>query len=164
MLTYHYIFFGLSFLVFALYFLAIYWKYGIQPSISDTYYTIWNRSPNPNNRWWFTLALWGFAFPLAIVGVEIHSMFWFAAVFIMFVGAAPAFKSRTTQRTIHIIGAIGGIALALLGFLAVNMFFIVGLTLGFILYAYINRIPNRTWWVETAAFLTTWLGLLIAHI
>jgi hypothetical protein len=154
--------FTISLVIFQLYFVWIYSTFGIQSSISNSFYVIWKKRPHePNLRWWFTGALWGFAFPLAIIGVEIHPLFWLAAVLIMFVGAAPAFKSTRIQNTVHMVGAIGGIGAAMIAFFLLGQYLIFGLTVGAMALVGIKRFPNTTWWVETIAFVGTWFGLLI---
>ncbi|MFW6173632.1 MAG: hypothetical protein ACOC5T_07800 [Elusimicrobiota bacterium] len=160
--TYQTICFALSFLVFAIYFVWVWLTYGIQSSISNSFYIIWKRNPqSPNKRWWLTAALWGFSFPLAIVGVEIHPIFWLAAVLIILVGAAPAFKATKMQNDIHMIGAIGGISAAMIGFMIIGLWSVVIPTVVVMAYMAVYRIPHTTWWVETAAFLGTWAGLLV---
>ena len=160
--SYQIVCFVLSFVVFAIYYAWIYLRYGIQSSISNSFYTIWKANPHrPNLRWWFTAALWGFSFPLAVVGVEVHPLFFLAAALIMFVGAAPAFKSTRTQNLVHMIGAVGGIGGAMIAFLILGQYWIFGISVGAMAFVGLNRYANTTWWVETVAFIATWLGLLI---
>lgn len=156
--TYHFVFFGISLVVFVAYFMYIYTKFGIQPSISDSYYKL-----RPKQQWMFTVALWGFAFGLMPVATEIHGLFFGATAFIMFVGTAPQFAQEGMQRTVHMVGAIGGVAMAVIAFLLAGYIWIgVFMALGIAALTWIN-VPNKTWWVETYAFLYAWLCLLIIH-
>jgi len=161
--TYQIMCFILSLTVFGVYFMFIYWRYGIQSSISTSYYAIWkrNKDDHPNRRWLFTAALWGFAFPIAVVGVEQHPLFFLAAALIMFTGAAPAFKSSKLQNTVHMVGAIGGILTAIVAFSLLGQWWLVGLIGIPIIIVSAIRVENTTWWVETIAFIGTWLGLLL---
>lgn len=158
---YQSILFGISFVVFLVYFLWVYFNYGIQSSISNSFYIVWKQHPdNPNKRWWFTAALWGFSFPLAVIGVEAHPLFFLAAALIIFVGAAPAFKSTRTQNLVHMVGAIGGISAAIVAFALLGQILTVGI-IGIPIIAVSSiQVKNTTWWVETIAFIGTWIGLL----
>ena len=82
--NYKLILFILSGAVFTIYWLYIYYRYGIQKSISDSYYKL------KNNNYLFTLVLWGFSVPIMIIG-ETGLMF-FAGAFICFTGAQQTLK------------------------------------------------------------------------
>ena len=91
-------------LVFVAYVLFIWIKYGIQKSISESYYVLpkkWN--------FLFVLFCWLFAFPAMFLG----NSYWmlFAGGGIVFVGAAAAMHTFPT-RAWHLSGAIGGIILS----------------------------------------------------
>lgn len=173
---YQIVLFAFSMAVFATYFAWIWLDYGIQSSISNTFYKIWERERyhKPNRRWWFLAALWGFSFPLAVIGVEIHPLFFFAAAFIMFVAAAPMFKYKKSvpfpyraskmQMYVHMVGAIGGIILAMVAFFILKEYWIFGITAGAMAFVSLYRVENTTWWVETIAFVGTWFGLLIISL
>ena len=83
-------------------------KYGIPPSISDSYYKL-----RRNLQGLFTLSMWGVAIPAIILGVEQSGLAFLAGVGIAFVGASPAFKSKdgkhSMEGTIHQIGALIGL-------------------------------------------------------
>ena len=95
------ILFFLAQVVFLAYVLFIWIKYGIQKSISESYYVLpkkWN--------WLFVLFCWLFAFPVMIIGGSYLMML--AGAGIVFVGAAAAMHTFPT-RAVHMTGAIGGI-------------------------------------------------------
>jgi hypothetical protein len=141
--------------VFAGYVSFIIGKYGILPSISESYY----RLPK-NLTFLFTLFCWGFALPAAIVGLDLTDNFlmFFAGGGIMFVGAAAAFKEQFTKR-VHFIGAAIGITAAQLStafdfhMYYINVIFVV-LALTILLGKYLGKIKNYVWWIEMVAFLS----------
>jgi hypothetical protein len=87
--------------VFLSYVIGIWTKFGIQKSISESYYALpkkWN--------WLFVIFCWGFIFPAMIIGAS----YWMlaAGAGIVLVGAAAAMHTFPT-RFWHLTGAIGGI-------------------------------------------------------
>jgi len=147
-----------SLLIFSTYVITIWIKYGILPTISDSYYIL------PDNRKiLFTLTLWAFSLPVIIVGATtsgINIMF-FAGASICFVGASPLFKEHFEGR-VHYVSAIIGIVLGLTS-LWVN-FGLGELVVTSVLLMLTIRIlvkNNYTWWIEILAFLTIIIGLLL---
>jgi hypothetical protein len=130
-------------------------KYGILPSISESYYKL----PKSIN-FLFTLFCWGFALPAVIVGVDLTDNFlmFLAGGGIMFVGAAAAFKETMTKK-VHFIGATIGITAAQLStaidfqMYYMNLVFVV-LALTILLGKGLGRIKNYVWWIEIMAFLS----------
>ena len=133
-------------------------KYGIQKSISESYY----RLPS-KQKVLFTLALWGFAIPVIILGGMLESWLLFlAGGLITLVGAAPAFKSLLMEYKAHMFGAYGGILLGLTA-LVVN-FNLWWLVLIAVILAVIIKftIKNYIWWIEVLAFFTVLLGIYLS--
>ena len=133
---------------FTAYILFVVKKYGIQESVSNSYYKLPEKQ-----RWLFTIALWSFAFPAIVLGVE-HSGFAFlAGSGIMFVGAAPAFK-EDMEGTVHVVGALTGVIGGLLFMLVTGLWYVALITLA--LMGVVLLIPalkkNKTWWNELIAF------------
>ena len=138
-------------------------KYGIQTSISESYYVL------PRNlQWLFTMVTWGYAFPAIIIGVPFSGLAFLAGAGICFVGASPAFRGKdgnnhTMERTVHMVGAIIGVTAA-----QVLISFVLGywwITLGFIIFSALTfLIPkmkvNITWWIEIYAF----IGIALAYL
>lgn len=130
-------------------FIAI--KYGVQTSVSESYYRL-----QRNLQWLFTIATWGYALPAMFIGLEItgNGLVFLAGSGIAFVGAAPSFHKLGMERTVHTVGAIVGIT-AMLAFL-----FVVGAWYYPILFGVLSLIAfffdkkNLVWWVETAAFIS----------
>lgn len=150
----------ISAVIFVSYTQYIAFKYGIQKSISESYYRL---KENKESLAIFTLALWGFAIPVIIVGGSMGS-FWlfFAGALITLVGAAPGFKDLLMEYKAHMFGAYGGVLLGMVGIAFLGQ---IGLVLSFITGSIIIRlaIKNYIWWVEVAAFVTILLGLFLIN-
>ena len=125
-------------------------KYGVQSSVSESYY----RLPR-KHQFLFTLFCWGFAIP-AMIGGDSALMF-LAGSGIAFVGAAAAFKEKM-DNWVHMTGAYFGIAMSQLsiyfdfGLLYVN---IISVSLAILITLLsLKWIKNQIWWVEMVAFLS----------
>ena len=130
-------------------------KYGILPSISDSYYHLpekWN--------FMFTLALWGFAFPAMILGTPITGLMFGACAGIIFVGAAAAFHKKVTK-TVHIIGATVGMSLSQVAITTTfGMWPITAVSVGLVGLIMLFRKQlkyKHVWWIEIVCF--TAIGL-----
>ena len=162
-MEYQLVFYAAMNIIFFSYISIISLKYGVQSSISASYYKL------PKNfAWLFTVATWGYAFPAIIVGVEHSSFAFFAGAAITFVGAAPAFRGTSIENSVHMWGAkIGVVASQLMiVFPPFNMWYI---TVGFLLcsiFCYFNKHikPYSTWWIEVLAFLSISLSYLLLMI
>lgn len=137
--------FSLMLLVFVSYVAIIWAKYGVLPSISDSYYVL------PGNwKIFFTIFCWAFAFPAIIAGGT--ALMFLAGAGIAFVGAAAAFQEKLTK-TVHYAGAIWGVLFSQLS-ICID-FHLYPITIGFVLLSgllYLLKVKNLTWWVELLAF------------
>jgi len=131
-------------------------KYGILPSISDSYYHLpekWN--------FMFTLALWGFAMPAMILGTPVTGLMFGACAGIMFVGAAAQFHKKVTK-TVHIIGATLGMGLSQIAIAtAFGMWPITAVSVGLVGLIVLFRKQlkyKHVWWIEIVSF--TAIGLV----
>ena len=146
-------------LVFVSYVSFIWAKYGVQKSISQSYYVLPQKL-----KYLMTLFCWGFAFPAAILGQ--CDLMTIAAGGIIFVGAAAAFQQKMTH-TFHMVGAGVGVAASQLAILVnygmwpMNIAFI---SIGLILLLLKKKIPNWIWWAEIAAFVSICIVLGIKVI
>lgn len=149
---------------FSLYVIWIVLKFGVQPSISDSFYALQNKYGKGSLMpWLFWLFLINVAWPIFPL-MHFNGFSFFAMAGIILVGAAARFKEGRETETPHIIGATGGIALAFIaiGFVfkgwawswLPSYFIIVGLLKMF-------KIKNYTWWIEVVAFLLIILALFI---
>lgn len=131
--------------VFIAYVLYIMTKYGIQSSISESYYVL------PKNRnWMFVLFTWLFAFPAMILG-DSYLMF-FAGGGIVFVGAAAAMHLQPTK-TIHFIGALIGMVLGSIAIITqYHMWYLLpAVFVGIGLAAVFDK-KHLLWWTEISVF------------
>jgi hypothetical protein len=145
-----------SLTVFSTYTIVISLKYGVQKSISESYYRLSDKA-----KPWFTLTLWGFAIPIMIIS-ETGLMF-FATGGICFVAVAANFKGWVTERNVHMVGALGGIFLAMLSMIIdFNLWYIPSLFVAIITIISLTDIKNKLWWIETSAFYLILLGLTFA--
>lgn len=136
-------------------------KYGVLPSISESYYKM--KGDKLFGGGLFTLFIWSLSLPLIIIG-DTPLMF-FAGAFLSFVGAATAFKDLKMTKRVHTIGAVGGIGF---GFLSMILDFQLNEITFFMLLGslilYLLKIKNLIWWVEILAFVLIILGLFIAKV
>lgn len=130
-------------------------KYGIQNSISESYY----RLDFKNKKYIFAGVIWGFAVPVMYAGD--NALMFLAGGTICFVGGAAAFKKNRMEKWVHMSGAIGGIILGMLS-LIINYdnlpFVLMAALISAVLYF---NATNKIWWIEIVAFLTIWLGILL---
>ena len=144
----------ISGLIFSAYVITIALKYGVQKSISDSYY-------NLPGKWKFifTGVLWSFTLPVIIVGN--NALMFLAGAAIFFVGASPVFKNDRVEKKIHIIGAVSGIILGILSVIIVYelyAFVVLAALLSILLYF---KATNSIWWIEIVAFVVIWSATLI---
>lgn len=147
----------LSALIFISYIQRVAHFYGIQKSISESYY----RLPD-KYKFIFTLSLWGFAMPVLIIG---NSLLMFAAASaICFVGAAAAFKDLKITKQVHMVGAYGGILLGMVSIIIdYNLWELVLIASMLSLFTRFF-IKNYIWWIEVIAFFTILLAIYINQL
>jgi hypothetical protein len=139
--------------VFIAYIKSIVWRYGVLPSISDSWYALpskWN--------FLFTLFLWSLGVSMCLYGTPWYI---YGGVCLCFCGAAARFKDRITK-TVHFVGAVGGIILPLSALLLQGVVFPLCVVLMSTVIIKDFRIPNGTWWIEIIAFFSIILGLICA--
>lgn len=140
---------------FFLYTTYIWSTYGVQRSISDSYY----RLPEKLQPL-FMFFCWGFAFPAIIIGLSLvdSPLMFLAGTGIAFVGAAAEFKKEITK-TVHMIGAYGGVGFSQLSIIIdyklwqISAIFF-GLALILEILYFFNIIKNKIWWEEYLAFIS----------
>ena len=130
-------------------------KYGVQTSISQSYYVLPEKL-----RPLMTFFCWGFALPAIILGSS--GVMFLAGAGICFVGAAAAFQEEMTHE-VHMIGAgVGVLASQLAIIFQYGMWPITavfaGISISLLLFA--KQIKEKQiWWIEIAAFLSICLVL-----
>lgn len=148
-----------AFTVFTVYWVSIWIKYGIQSSISDSFY----RLPD-SKKYLFVLTLFTCGMTLAIVGSELtpHGtplMFFGGSLFCL-VGVAPLFK-RKIDHIVHMIGAYSGFVLGIAAlFYNFHEYVIASLSAAIIVILFFSKMKNKIWWVEVAGACGLLLGLL----
>ena len=140
--------------VFLAYVLFIWIKYEIQPSISESYYVL---EKNNDKSWLFIAFCWLFAFPAMIIGNSYLMLF--AGAGIVLVGAAAMMHTFPT-RTVHMIGAVGGMILGCLAMiLQYHMWYLVAGVAVAILIAGLLDKKHLMWWSELAIFTAITIAL-----
>lgn len=129
-------------LIFTLYISAVAYFYGVQPSISETWYAI-------KHRILFSL----FCFSLGILNC-LHGGWWFfiAGGGLCFVGGAAHYKQGRFAEFVHYSGALVAIIFSIIG----SGFYWALVPIG--LAALIK--DNRIWWIEVVAFYSIILYLI----
>jgi len=125
-------------------------KYGVQKSISQSYYVLPDKL-----KPLMTLFCWGFGIPAIILGSS--GLMFLAGAGICFVGAAAAFQQKMTH-DIHMIGAGIGVAasqvaiVAQYGMWPITAAFVV---ISLLLLLFREKIKmHQIWWIEIVAFLS----------
>jgi len=157
-MDYKVILYIIQLLVFLSYVSFIWIKYGVQKSISESYYAL----PKKIN-FLFTFFCWGFSIPLIIIGD--NALMFLAGSGIVFVGAAAQIKEKMT-RQVHMVSAYAGIILSQVAIgvvykmYYVNISFIISALIFFLLRKYMI---DFVWWIEIVAFISIVyvLGLIV---
>jgi len=132
--------------IFLSYVSFIWLKYGIQKSISESYYVLPDKL-----KPLFTLFCWGFAFPAIIIGVEITPLMFFAGAGICFVGAAAAMHEKFVRK-VHMTAAISGIIFSQLAILiGFHMWWLNIISLALAALSLLSK-KHFIWWIEIVAF------------
>jgi len=133
--------------VFVAYVAYIWIKYGIQKSISESYYVL---QDNNDKSWFFVAFTWLFAFPAMILGSSY--LMTLAAGGIVFVGAAAAMHTFPT-RTVHMIGAIGGMTLGVLAMIfQFHMWYVAAVVAALVGLVFLFDRKRAMWWSELIIF------------
>lgn len=151
----------LQILIFVFYVTFIVIKFGVLPSISES----WYRLRDLGGVWyslftWFCVSL-GFLMFFQTNGTT--PLFFLSGAGLSAVGVATMFKLKDDlQPYIHSIGAIIGILGSLVGIGVErhnwNPLFIF-VTIAILLTIFLKK--NKTWWIEITAFAAVGLGLLL---
>lgn len=157
---------SISTIVFLSYISFIWIRYGVQKSISDSFYRIKDDhikilGLKIRTKEFFTLFIAFFAYPLAVLAANV----WLtpAAFIVLGIGIARDFKDTKLLKWIHYCCAYIGIGIAIIGLGAhYDMWW---LTITFVILSFmlmIIKVPNKIWWIECVAIATVLIGLGIA--
>ncbi len=125
-------------------------KYGVQKSVSDSFYA-------KKHDFIFPIAIIFTAMPMMGVGAITNSI-WLqlSALFMATVAATPKFKNKQ-EGIIHVIGALGAIIFGMLHILSVDFRLITQyvailiIIISYILFR-VFKLNNLTWWIENVAY------------
>ena len=142
-------------LVITLYLGLIIKRYGILPSISDSWYSL-----PPRENFLFTLFTWGLGIPMLFYG---NVWFFLSGAGLSFVGVATQFRSFIgITKEVHYGGALVGILGALIGIWVQwdNLLPLIWF-LFFALSIQVSYMKNKIWWQEIVAVVLILWGLLV---
>jgi hypothetical protein len=136
-------------------------KFGILPSISESWYKL----RELKGSWYGLFTLFCFGIGITMFGQTngvAPGLFFLSAAGFSAVGVATMFKLKDDiQPYIHFVGALCGVIGALLGIWVercTSFPFIFFMAISLLITLTIEK--NRTWWIEMYAFLCISLGLL----
>jgi hypothetical protein len=137
----------------ASYLFFVYQKYGVLPSISDS----WYRLKEENWHSLFTIFIWGIT--LSLLPLITYSPWFFASAGLLgFVGVATAFKEDGIDKA-HGAAAIGGIVFALFALLTQGIWLPTVATVLICGYLRLKKINNLTFWVEIVGIVIIIIGV-----
>lgn len=146
--------------------------FGVPSSLSVTYYLY--ESKKPALKWLFTAMMWAVAFCLMPAWIEISSdsnfqfLSFLAAVSIMFVGTAPAFRSCKLESIVHQVSAWTAAIFSILWIILVTQFWwiiLVWLVICVILAISTKTLKSaKTYWIEMVAFGSTFTAILLHYL
>ena len=142
-------------MIFMTYWLWIVSRFGVQKSISQSYYCHEIKA-----LWW----AWIIGFSLPVMIIASTPLMFVAGSAICFVGVSPDFR-RKVEDVVHVAASYIGIILAI-----VSLWVDFGLWYMFVIAAIgigamrLFKIKNLTWWVETFAFVIVFVGMLIIRL
>lgn len=143
-------------------------KWGLLPSISDSYYKYYKEDKNIikwipiKMKYLFTFFVWGFSFTALISNPT--PLLFFAITSLGITGVSPAFKDDDLTHKLHIYGAYGGVGLSQLSIIFehhmwyISALFLLLSIIIFLLSKY-KGLKNKILWVELLAFMTMFIAL-----
>lgn len=150
-------------IAFMIYMVWIVVEFGIQPSISDSFYALRKKyGASSLIPWLFWLFLINISWPLFPL-LKFNGFAFFAMAGIILVGATAQYRRGKSTEIPHVAGAVGGITLT---FISIGMVFggwaWVWLPAYILVLGMLNiiNIPNYEWWIEVMAFFMVVIALL----
>ena len=145
-----------SLIIFTTYLIWIISKYGLLPSISDSYYKL------KEDKLDFVFTLFIGYVSLSTIFIASTPLMFGAGSLIAFVGAATAFKDDNLTKKVHTISAISGILFGIMSLLLeFNDYIFPVIFLNLFLIIVISNPKNKIYWVEIVAFYSIYFSLLI---
>jgi hypothetical protein len=153
--------------IFLSYVLWVVIKWGVLPSISDSYYHYYEEGniakwiPVPM-KFLFTFFIFGFSYTALMSDPTL--LLFFAISMLGITAVSPAFKDEKQIKILHSVGAFGGITLSQLSiWIEHDMWYVtvafIALSLITLILDYFKIIKNKIWWIEILAFASMFIAL-----
>ena len=162
----------IAFLLYLVYNGVVLRLFGIPKSLSMTFYLF--QEKKKWTRIFFPIMMISIAFLLLPAWLEISALSslqflaFLAAAGILFVGAAPAFKSSNLENTVHMTSAIVAAIFAILWVVLVSKLWWVILVwsaiTGLIMLVTKTVKSSYIYWLETIAFMSTFTSILVYYL
>lgn len=162
----------IAFLLYLVYNGVVLGAFGVPKSLSMTFYLFQEKK-----KWariFFPIMMISTAFLLLPAWLEISALSslqflaFLAAAGILFVGAAPAFKSSNLENTVHMTSAIVAAIFAILWVVLVSKLWWVILVwsaiTGLIMLVTKTVKSSYIYWLETIAFMSTFTSILVYYL
>ena len=142
--------FGLSIGTWVLYIGTIWIMFGVQYSVSSSYYLLKKKKPL------FTLVMWLTIIPLMLVSQTLLTFI--AGMGICLVGVAPDYRLWKQELIAHLIGSYLGVlgAIATI-WIDYHLWYVSVPLMVFIALAKFLNMKNHIWWIENVALIATWI-------
>ncbi len=140
--------------------------HGVPTSWSDTFYRLQEFSGKKNMGYILTGVLWVMAMAMIPITVEKHPFMFLVLCLIMFIGAAPAFKSSSLENFVHMFGSIGSVLVSIVAFALLYQWYILATTLLlFVALTYKGTtIKNPTTWIESVVIFSGHIIILFKDV
>lgn len=134
-------------------------KFGIIPSISDSYYYL-----DEKYNIMFLIFCWSLGFSFMLYPMGQSFFFFLGGSALIITGVATEFRSGVKlTKTVHNISAISSILFLFLGLIVeYQMWIPFVLSLLFVLYAVNSKLRNKIWWVEVVSITLIMIGFFFS--
>jgi hypothetical protein len=145
-------------LIFVTYVAYITNRFGVLPSISESYYKL-NES---RQGYFFTIFCWALAVTMVLKADNSSPLYFYSGVGLAFVGAATQFKwTKAGTDIAHYLGAFIGIECALIALWVESNIWPQVLFTFITAIIVLFKIKNATFWIEIVAFVSIIIGLFL---
>lgn len=143
----------ISLIVFLTYTVGITIKYGVQESISASWYKL-------NRVTWifFTLFTWGTALPILML--DLGMFYTLGAISLMFVGVAGAFRNDKMIKGLHLGFTYSSILFFCFALVLDGIWKPAALTVIFVVSTTVIDMKNKIWWDEVFVYFAIMTGIL----
>lgn len=132
-------------------------KFGILPSISDSWYELEEKKIG----FLFTLFLWAMGFTMFFQTMGDSGLFFLSGAGLMFTGAATEFKLASVKR-IHYFGALSGLVAPLAGiWYEYHNWIPLAIAVSSIIVLKLINFKDNFFWIEISLILSIMIGFLM---